>query len=395
MFDRENKKRLLFVSYHHSYPFFADSIQNHRLLDELKKEIDIDILCRSNSSASNCDGILSVWSPNLSLADTVFLKLFPHLRPVYSLDRYLWSFLAFAKLLFLKKKYDAVLLTYEPYAIYPLSVYLRKFFSLNIISVLYDPLADNLFFHQSSKGINVRLKLEKKIIETSYAVVVNNEIVKDKLEKRYKVNHIKMIYLCGRDIAYSDSSALYNQNRKIRIVHCGNVHGKRNLKCLDETVSILKQNITELSEKLEVVLYGECSPVEKQRIYNSQNTDVIILKPSVSSEEISKKVSSADALLLIDPLDEGNNSFPSKLCEYFQYGKFIFGYSNLNSPSGSFLLKAKQFVCDGSNIDDMAEALGKFIKDKHVYDSLIPKDYGRQFNPAYIADQYMNILNDI
>ena len=391
--NRKNSyNKLLFVSYNHSRPHFADSIQNHRLLRYLRESLLIDVLCRANQGKSTEDHLICVWSPNIFFLDRILFKIFPYLRPVISIDRFLWSLVAFFRLLFIHKQYDAIIITYEPFSIHPLAAFAKFFCGIKIISVLYDPLVDNLFFHQSSKGRYLRLKLEKKIVLESEFVVVNNEKFFSLLAGRYKMDTIKMIYLCGSDFEYSKFPKSKEVHDKIRIVHCGNIHGKRNLKCLDETIKILKEKIPNLSEKLEFDFYGDCSPSELERIDKSNNGDLIIFKSPVSQNEIPRILLSADALLLIDPLEEGNNSFPSKLCEYFQSGINIYGYTNNNSPSGIVLHKAGQMVCDGTNVDEMAKSICKLVLREQTHELSSLSEYKTAFNPDVVAQRYITII---
>lgn len=385
--------RILFVSYHHDISNLADSIQNHRLLRYWAAEQSIDVLHRSFSFNNKKRSGLGVWSPNLSFVDKCLFHVFPFLRPVFSFDLYLWSLVAFMTLLFRRVKYDMLVVTYEPYSIYPFSKMLRLFSGVKVLSICYDPLADNLFFHQSKIGRGLRLKLENKIICNSDIIVVNNDIVKELLCKRYDSCNIVMINLCGEDINLKDNlKGEGNLNTKYRLVHCGNIHGMRNLHCVNEMVNSLKDRIKNLNELLDIVFYGMCPSEEKEMICQSGNEDIIHFENPVLPADIPLVINNATALLLIDPLEDGNYSFPSKVCEYIQSGKDILAFSNKKSPSGLVLTNAGYLVCDATTVNEMVDYLELQLKMGKNAPTRVKKNIEDLYNPKFIASQYIELI---
>lgn len=385
---------ILFVSYNHENTNLADSIQNHRLLNYLDVEQGIKVLYRSKTVKKRAKDGFGVWSPNLFLLDRCFLKVFSFLRPILSFDSFLWCFIAFIVIVIQRRKYDAVAVTYEPYSIYPLSYLLRTFCGVKVISICYDPLADNLFFHQSKIGRKIRLNLEKRIVKTSCVVIVNNELVKDVLDNRYNSGKIELIYLCGSDLLLLDNQPCkeVSNQQKYRIVHCGNIHGMRNLKCLDEMISFMKERIIHLENKLEIIFYGMCSPNEKYRIQQSGNDDVVRFEDPIPPSDLPIVFDGANALFLIDPLENGNFSFPSKLCEYIQSGKDILAFSNKQSPSGLLLRKLGYLVCDDSSVLKMVDYLEKKITLKQKEKCKIRCEEAKQFHPQIIAMHFEELI---
>lgn len=388
---RKNHNRLLFVSYHHGLPSLADSVQNHRLLNYLTRKFNIDVLYRSKCRRNQFAEGIGVWSLSMVFFDRLLLKIFSFLRPIISIDALLWCVIAFLKICIRGVKYDAVIITYEPYSIYLLPCLLRKFLRVKVISVLYDPLSDNMFFPKSKLGKFLRLQLEKQIINHSTKIIVNNILVKNTLQQRYKGTDFKLVYLCGNDVLEHNEIKEQPSNKPLKIVHCGNIHGMRNLKCLNDIIIELKKKVININKEVKFIFYGNCSNVERKRVNDYHNDDVVAFVPSIPQSEIPNVLSSADMLLLIDPLEDGNFSFPSKLCEYIQSGKEILAITNKNSPSGCMLRDFGYTFTDGTDIELMVDFIENIILTGNTRHKRNQID-GAVFSPKVISEQFSNII---
>ena len=384
-------KKLLFVSYNHAKPSVADSVQNHRLIKALKDYYDIDILQRAQKRGDE-----GVWSPDIYLIDRFLYKLFPFLISVFSLDAYLWCQRAFRQM---KEKigcYDAVIMIYGPYP--------TRYFQYNswnkchnkIVSILYDPFYDNIFMSQSSIGKNLRSKIEMEVVEKSSAVIVNNKKLLTLFQDRYPHSYIKLINLCGS----FDIPGRLKQNQTINndgiktLVHSGNIYGERRIDELNEAVSRLKHQRPNLKCELEIVVLGTyCLNYEK--IVTSGNQDVIKHHSPLYGDALISFMMNADGFILIDPMDSRNTCFPSKLCEYYQYKKPIFGFAAKNTPSYDSLKESGHVVCDFDTIDEMVCALNNFVSDTDKISSKFDSKYGNQFAPNVIAEEVHQIISNI
>lgn len=380
------RRKALFVSYGHENLKVASSVQSHRLTSALRRFYDIDILYRSSSKNDN--GV-KVASPDLFLIDRILLKIFPFLGSVFSVDRMIWSLKAFMAVKKDLKKYSFIIIPYEPYTTRLFQMLCRKNCDTKIVTVLYDPYYDNIFFSQSKIGKKLRKGIENKIVSNSDCVVVNNNRMYETFCKRYIGKSIYMIPLCGKeDITLTANST----NDKLNIVFAGNIFGERKIDSLNYTISLLKKQIENLSQKMEISIYGNVF-VGFDKIKEDGNDDVIIYRGFIPASEVDFVLSRADALLLLDPLNKDNYSYPSKLCEYFQYKKVIIAFSGEGTPSFCALKETNNIVHKEGEEQKMADEIRQLIiSGCH---NRTPDNYLLQFYPDNIAKRYKEIIDGI
>lgn len=387
-------KKLLFVSYNHSDPKVADSVQNHRLIPALSDYYDVDIVQRCIKR--NEDGI---WSPNLYIIDRIIYKIFPFLISVFSLDRWFWCKIAFRHIKNALSKYSAVIIVYEPYTIRFLHYSLKQTNkNIKLISVLYDPYVDNLFFSQSRPGLRLRGSIEKKIVTTSDLVVVNSKMLLETIQTRYDNCRISYVPFCASPVSYEkDSPKNRFTDGKLHIVHAGNIHGKRHLKELNEIVTLVKSLYKEgnLADILQINMFGFCPEEEVRLIEQSKNDDVVKFNGYVKPNELHTYEVNSDALLLINPTEGDNYSYPSKLCEYFQLNKIILSIGSANSACNNDLQEAGHIVSKGSAFKEITDAILSLISEKEKLDKQIDKYFYKRFLPDHVARNYYNLIDPL
>lgn len=383
--------RLLFVSYNHGYKNVADSVQNHRLIPALSKYYEVDVLQRQVGDSKE-----GVWSPNVYIVDRLVYKLFPFLFSIFSFDRLLWCLLAYRKIRNTISNYQVLIMVYEPYTTRFLHYWIKKnIHNLLVISSLYDPYVDNVFFGESKVGLYLRTCIEKKITVFSDALIVYNEKHYALVKGRYPdFNKVFLSVFCGRE-SLPDSYNNKKSNISIfTLIHIGNIYGVRKIDCLDVVVSSLKKKIPNLSSFLRIVVLGTyCVGYEK--VVRSGNNDVIIQSSPVYGDELVEAIEDSSGLLLIDPMDERNTCFPSKLCEYYQYDKPIFGLSSKGTPSYNSLKESGHVVCDEEDIDYMVNTLEKVLLGRGAYNFEFDHSFGDQFYPERVAKGITRIIQSL
>lgn len=381
-------KKALFVSYNHNNDYVADSIQNHRLIDGLKKYVEIDVLCRvKNKTNSN----LEIYSSNLYFIDRGLYKLFPFLISTFSIDRSIWCLITYFKIRKSLSKYSEVVFTFEPYNIWLLFILICNHLNLKVTTIIYDPYVDNIFLSKNPIGIYIRRKIEKIIVKRSHLIIANNERLYKTFQKRYPEVLIKQLPLCGKppfDINFQNTNKV-----KKRIIHAGNIYGMRRIDELNNVVTLIKQQIHNLSTYLEIELYGKyCVGYEK--VIESNNCDVIVNKGILPANKLHEEILQADALLLLDPMDTNNFCFPSKLCEYFQYKKPIFGIAGKQTPSYDFINKSGYICCDGKELDVLADSIISLIRNQYI-NRVDVEQFALEFDPNRIAFNLYTYMEEI
>lgn len=383
--------KLLFVSYNHGRTNVADSIQNHRLIPSLSEYYDIDVLQRRVK-----DGSEGVWSPNIYIIDRLIYKLFPFLISVFSFDKWLWCILAYRRIRRSLPQYKYVAMVYEPYCIRRLQYYIRKNNGNKIVTLLYDPCVDNLFFSQAKIGIWLRKKVERSIINASDAVFVNSIMLLNTIQRRYETDKVHYVPCCAEQTAAKFESGRHKAGDRLTILHAGNIHGERRLDVLNDIVTLLKQRYYgHLQDKLQILMYGNCLEEERLKVLKRGNTDIILFKGFINGTQLNEVKKESDALLLINPVGGVNYSYPSKLCEYFQLNKIIISIGSLESAATDDLLQAGHIVCDGNNIEETVEKLRSLLADISVFDHAIDQTFYKKFLPGTVASEYNKVLESL
>lgn len=377
--------KLLFVSYNHGHTNVADSIQNHRLIPALSEYYDIDVLQRKVKG-----GTEGVWSPEIYIIDRVIYKLFPFLLSVICLDKWLWCIFAYFKIRKTLSQYKYVVMVYEPYTTRHLHYMIKRWNRSKVISILYDSYLDNIFMDRTNVGISLRKKIERKIFSLSEKVFVNNEKIFNIFKERYPENSIFIVNLCGEDhLEVNTTNVFFNKPRIL--IHGGNIYGKRRIDELNAVVCSLKRKRPTLSKELQILLYGSyCINYDKVR--EDGNDDVIKKMPPKYGDEFKSIMREADGLILIDPMDELNTCFPSKLCEYYQYRKPIWGFAGKGTPSYLSLTNTGNIVGDTSELEKMVNSLELFLDASDNSYLSFDRECGNLFNPKTVSIKYREII---
>lgn len=378
-------KKVLLISINHYNNKVADAVQNIRLFGEIGKSVDVDIVCRVSNKSH---GAFEVYSPNLYIVDRIIYKLFPFLISIFCLDRFVWCIATYFRINKIVSKYDAIIFTYEPFTLFLLHILVRAKNVKRIVSIFYDPYVDNIFLSTNKIAVYLRRKIEYLIVNKSSVTVLNNNKTYRRFITRYPSANLELVPLCGLAGKVNSQD---NKTEKRTIIHAGNIYGKRSIDQLNEAVTQAKTMIDDLHEKLEILLYGTVC-VGYDRVLSMSNNDIIKFCGCLSQDDLREKMKTADALLLIDPLDENNYCFPSKLCEYFQYDKIIIGIAGLNTPSYDALKESGHIVSDSNDISKISDAIVSIANNKKSISSKIDKSYSIRFDIPKVAEAYLRII---
>lgn len=379
--------KILFVSYNHSLNSVADSVQNHRLIPSLSEYYDVTVIQRRFKGTRQ-----GIWSPNIYIVDRILYKLLPSFFSVFSFDRWLWCMLAYKKIKKTINVYQYVIMVYEPYTTRFLHYRIKHDYpKQRVASLLYDPYTDNIFLGRSRVWVKQRKRIEKNIISLSDIIIAYNTKHLSLLKGRYPYAKIKGCEFCGHS-PFSDEFFLNKARRgRLTLVHVGNIYGERKIDGLNRVVTILKTIQKELSARLQIIVYGTYC-VGYNKVVIDGNGDVIKHASPRYGDDLYNCIKEADALLLIDPVDEGNTCFPSKLCEYYQYKKPIFAIAAKGTPSYVSLKEAGHVVYDNSELGLLANTIWDFIENPGFFDTSFDQSYDKQFYPNVVAKKLSNYL---
>lgn len=239
---------------------------------------------------------------------------------------------------------------------------------------------------------------EKKAIGKSDLIVVASEILKQKLEDKYKKADIFCI-----ENGYDYSIARLQQpyfnspramNAKKTIVYAGTLYDYRNN--LTPLIQTIERYYLSFKDKLEIIFFGN---YETKRILNKildghHNVKTIIgYGGFLSANNIFDRENQADALLFIERDKENDGVLTGKIFEYMMFRKPILciGVDNV-SYVGKFLDKTGLCLFCGDEISRIKDFLLKLLEGEL---KIIPnEEYITQFSRKKQVERLNCMLTD-
>ena len=393
--------KILFISYSWNLADRAGGIQSKRLYSGLERYFDVQVICRDFNTAEDDEEkkIMKVKSLNLFFFDRLFLFVFRFLRNILSIDQYVWCYTAYKKIKKENVSFDYIVTVHAPFTVRFLGFLLKKKYAKPLITFLFDPYSDNIYFQTNRLSVFLRRKVERKIVLKSDYLIFNNDIVYKLFSERYKqnVSRFFVLPLCCDYNSWKKLSSFSlskeSRNDKTTLIHAGMIHGKRNLTGLNEIVRSLKELDSKLSNTFQILLYGKLRQCDMDEIIKYGNDDVILIKGFITPEELLKEMQKTDGFIVIDAMNEDNICFPSKICDYFLFNKLIIGLTPQRSVTRDILNKSGHISCDESEYKQTAEFIYNYYKKENKTDWVIDRDFYKNFLPENIAKSLLAVIN--
>ncbi len=161
-----------------------------------------------------------------------------------------------------------------------------------------------------------------------------------------------------------DCPKVYREKK--RAVHLGRLYGLRRPDSFIEALRELKEEITDLDEKIEFHQYSEIQPMDVEKIREYGLEDLFIIHDKVSYDESIEVMKDADILVLFDTLmpdADVQPYLPSKIVEYLLLKKPILGICDDNSPSYR-ILKEYGYNTVGCTKEEIKRNILSVLNDK-------------------------------
>ena len=237
--------------------------------------------------------------------------------------------------------------------------------------------------HRYNKENNNPLKYHSEIqhntIQNADVLIFNNKFQYEHMLKDYddKIRNKAIIIPHTFDKDFYDKDVKKN-NDKIIIRHLGHLDVARTPITFFKAIKRLKENYSDLGDKLEVELYGDVSNNDKLYIINNELYDIIKIKKPVTYFESLKLMQQSNLLLLVDAnlsnvLDK-NIFFAAKIADYIGSGTNIFGITMTEGPSTDILKETNGIQCSYSP-DEIYMKLKKIIDTKQIPEQKNSQNY--------------------
>ena len=239
------------------------------------------------------------------------------------------------------------------------------------IAYFSDPWVGNPYTAWPSKKIyRYNCELEKKVVESADMLLFPTEEMVHLALDSYPeqvIRKARVLPHCFVPEWYTLSTRekLEEKGKKVRVVHAGNFYGPRTPLPLLRNLVKLKNEIKDISEKIEFQFYGGLEEKYKSFIYENKLDDVVSILGSVPYMQSLNVMKNADYLIMIDaPLTSTKESvfLPLKLIDYIGSYNPVIGLTPEKGASATVLKKTGNIPCDVGHDDAIREVLKRLVE---------------------------------
>ncbi len=259
-----------------------------------------------------------------------------------------------------------------PVSAHTAAALLAHFAGLPWIAEIQDPLVYDAF-PRSRIALKINAIIERMILRRASAVVFLAEGAREKALCGTGIKHEKARVIYPGAAAPNLPSAARSKGEFCRFAHFGSLGGPRNVGTFLDALDRVFASNPELSEKIRLDLYGTMDAVSRKQIEQFKYPEVITDFGKVPRQEALEAMQKSDVLLLIQQLDDLSfYTIPSKIYEYFQVSRPVFGMVYRNKGLRELLLKYGHFAAESDSVDETAERISEIVK-KWQSDGLEPE----------------------
>lgn len=229
----------------------------------------------------------------------------------------------------------------QPFTSHLIARKLARETGIRWLAYFSDPLYDNVYYYQFPINPHRRInrRIEKSIFMRADEVHFVSEETLKLAAKRYVPEVAKKFVA----IPHCYDASLYPEventtNPPLTVSYIGEFQSVRNPHFFLDCIATVRDDITDLSERLKIRFVGRIRKSDLERIRALDLDDIIELLPRVSYIESLRLMRESDVLVLIDgAFTEGNVFFPSKLADYLGSERPIIGVTPSNSASARIM----------------------------------------------------------
>ena len=316
-----------------------DSIKQENNYTLIEKKISsFNNFLNNNSIKSFSKGVLdSSNNPFISFLSWIRVNfIFPDGRILFykNIENFIVNYIN-------EKKVELLITTSPPHSIQLLGMNVKKRTTIKWISDFRDPYLNwdiLLSMNPTYLAKKIHSSYQSGFIKNSDRVIVTNSKLKNEF-KSYNKNNVSFIHN-GSAIKQS-----MNKDKNFIISYFGLLNKFRNPKVFIDVLENILNHNKEFQNKFEFHLYGN---IQKTTINYIQKKECLSIKTkvfkSISSDNLSKKISSSSLLLLLLNNIPNQNTTPYKLFDYLVSEKQILTLGDYkNTDVDYFLKKYKRF----------------------------------------------------
>ena len=289
----------------------------------------------------------------------VLRKAFPTLGRLP--DMHIWDYrraFGLAADIVNRQKIDLVISTGSPFSANILGLRLKKEYDLPWVVHYFEPWAEQVYIRNNRMSHFVNRGLERTVLDRADAVTFISEDI---------MNVALAPYPQWRDKAYVFPLGFYPpsypnvaagvRDGKLKFRYIGNFYGIRTPEPLCKAVAKFKEDYSAIAGKCEFVCVGGVQhDVETIKRRYGIGSEVTFEQP-VDYVESLRLMKTADILMTIDAIGEGEVCLPSKLVDYIGARRPIWGMTPLGGPAERLVREAGGIAVAPDDIDGAAAGI--------------------------------------
>lgn len=384
-------KRILFVA-PHSFPIHSsESIVNAKLAYTLSKggfELDIfsakeDGLNYPSSNNSIFDDLIEkvktlplvYFSRKRSLKENL-ITLYQHIVLLLKTGIYYngisWSYKVIQQVeenISKFGKYDIIIT--RGYRSEVVGLYFKKKYGITWIANWNDPYPELRFPFPYGKGIDAKLPYMQERILSKLQKNVNIHTFPCERLRDYMLQYMNNVHVENTAImphmAHTEffPKANKNSNKKLRIIHAGNVSHPRNPNNFLNALNHLQSNNPKIIDKVEIIFIGKQDNNFIERVNNLNLENVIKVLPPMEYFNLLQTLSESDVSLIIEAICEEGIYLPTKVVDSLQCKTPIFCVSPPDGTLNDIINKHNiGYFASNDNVKQISDTIEKIISDK-------------------------------
>jgi len=294
-------------------------------------------------------------------------------------------------------KVDVIITTGPPHSLHLIGMELKNKFPVKWISDFRDPWTDIDYFHQlplTDKSKQKHKELEKKVLQSSDAVLVVGKTMKAKFE-----HYNKNIYVISNGYDGDLMREKPELDKKFSITHIGLMNADRNPKILWEVLSELIDENNEFAGDLEIKLIGKVAEEVKQNILACQLEGMTRYIDYIPHDDVMKYQRSTQVLLLaVNNVPSSKGIVTGKIFEYLQANRPVLAIAPIDGDLAEIIKKTNSGEVVGfDDKDKLKEVIEDYYKsykkEKLQIDSKNIEQYHRKNLTKELADVIRSAKN--
>ena len=302
---------------------------------------------------------------------------------------------------------DIVYTTGNPFSTYILGYYLKKKYGMKWVQDYRDPWIANQYYLDHYCNLSKEMEklqeyLEKRIVETSDAIIVVAEALICDYIKKYNLTEKKLYTITNGYDEKDFENIRYNQkkNNRFQLCYNGTIYIDRNPLNVLSNINDLIDEGHILKEEIRWIFNGTIQHGWKQRINDLDKYNIVQYNGYLGHKESIESAINSDMLVIFGAEGEGSKIvYTGKIFEYIRMKKPIISFST----KGGVLDKILKETLSGENFEyNDDENIKKYIlkyynewknaDNKFVVNETEIKRYSREYTTKLLAKVFRVVL---